>query len=431
VKALPDRYGVTHWTSRTPLFLGVGGTLLVAAVVLRNPVPLFFALALLLAPFVAAWSYPRTLGSVDLAWKDLGAGPEIRIRGSLVGEFGGSAGNVSLRFPLPPGVAVGQQLRYVRGPQEIRFGADWRSVDPYPSLQLSAVVRWSDPFGLGERLLEGARPVLSVERPSPELRSVAALQLARVLPTPGETRARRAGISTEFVGVRSAGAGESVRLINWRATARAGRLVANEYEAELRADVILMLDLRPTGLGEYYDELLLRLAQAACLGLVRPFIRNKLRVGWATFGEHVEALPLGTGRVHGHRVVEAIVGSRRSARAGPAEWCAVGLGRFFRPGTTIIIVSSWGGEPTWDLAPYLRHAGFPVVTFSPSPVPLRAWTGRLGSLREGLAIRVERLERRARLSTLWKYGPVVDWENYGSLEGLRLALRAAGRRRFS
>jgi hypothetical protein len=129
-------------------------------------------------------------------------------------------------------------------------------------------------------------------------------------------------------------------------------------------------------------------------------------------------------------MVEAILARRRSRTAAPAEWCVVGLRRYSRPGTTTIIVSSWMGEPTWHLAPYVRRSGFPVVTSSPSPLPMQTWSGSLEPAREGLARRVERLERRARLAPLWKFGPVVDWEDYGSLEGLRLAFRSFGRQRF-
>jgi uncharacterized protein (DUF58 family) len=206
-------------------------------------------------------------------------------------------------------------------------------------------------------------------------------------------------------------------------------MVANEFEAEQRADVVLLLDLRPTSLGPYYDRLLLRLGQAACVGLVRPFLRNRFRIGFAAFGELVEALPLSSGRAHGHRVVQAIQAARLAEVAEDAQRCAYGMRRSFAPGTMTIVVSSWTDDPTQDLAPYLRRVGFPLVTFSPSPLPLREGSGRLEETQERLARRLERLERRVRLAPLWRYGPVVDWENYESLEPVGRAFRTAGRRR--
>jgi uncharacterized protein (DUF58 family) len=424
-----SRYGVHRWTTLTYLLLVGGAALLVAAVVTRNPVPVFFGLALLLAPFAAAWTYPRALNRVDLAWEEVGAGPTVRVRGSLNGSFGDSAGDVSVGFASPREVVVAKELTYDRDPRSIRFATDWRLREPYISRRITAVVSWSDPLGLGERVLDGNRPDLTVERSPPDLRTLTFLGFSRKTPLPGEVRSRRASMSGEFDGLRWADAHEPARFINWKATARIGRLVANEYEAELRPDVILLLDLRPASRGRYDDELLLNLGRAACLGLVKPFLRIKLRFGFASFGEFVEAVPLSTGRGHGYRVVQAILASRLAARAGVVQRCPVGMSRFYPPGTPTIIVSGWAGDPTLDLAPHLRRIGFPVVTLSPSPLPMREGTGGLDATREALACRVEHLERRIRLSHLWDYGPVVDWDNYWSLEGLGLALRMAGRRK--
>jgi len=425
----PAAYGVHRWTTRSYLLLVGGGGVLAASVVTRNSVAVFFGLALLLAPFAAAWSYPRRLSKVDLAWEDVGTGPEVEIHGSLTGPFGASAGDVSVHVDPPPEAVVAAAVTYDRGPREIRFTTTWRLREPYLSERTSAVVTWSDALGLGERTLEGSRPELAVERLPPELHTAGEVRLGRTLALPGAVRTRFTSRTGEFDGLRMAAPGEPSRFINWRATARLGRMVANEFEAEQRADVVLLLDLRPTSLGPYYDRLLLRLGQAACVGLVRPFLRNRFRIGFAAFGELVEALPLSSGRAHGHRVVQAIQAARLAEVAEDAQRCAYGMRRSFAPGTMTIVVSSWTDDPTQDLAPYLRRVGFPLVTFSPSPLPLREGSGRLEETQERLARRLERLERRVRLAPLWRYGPVVDWENYESLEPVGRAFRTAGRRR--
>ena len=425
----PSRYGVNHWTTSTYILLGGGAALLLAAVVSKNPVPVFFGLALLLAPFAAAWSYPRSLGKVDLVWQEVGSGPMVRVLGSISGNFGSSAGNVSIRFAAPREVVVARELTYDREALEIRFATDWRLLEPYIHHRLTAVVTWSDPFGLGERVLEGDRPELTIDRTPPELRTLTFLGSSRKVPLPGEVRSRRIASSGEFDGLRWADASEPVRSINWKATARVGRLVANEYEAELRPDVVLLLDLRPTFLGRDNDELLLNLGRAACLALVKPLVRAKVRFGFAAFGEHLEAVPLSSGRGHSYRVVRSILASQLAEDTGIVERCPIGMHRFYPPGTPTIVVSGWTDDPTLDLAPHLRRSGFPVITFSPSPLPMREGTAGLDAAREGLARRLERLERRVRLAPLWEYGPVFDWDNYWSLDGLAHALRRAGRRR--
>ena len=429
MKEGPAQFGVHRWSTRTYLLLADGGVLLAAAVLLRNPVPVFFGLALLLAPFAAAWGYPRSLRSVDLAWAEEGVGPELRIRGSLTAPFEDSADDVSVRFAPPLEVVVDQELTYERRVRQIRFATDWRLREPYISDRISAVVTWRDPLGLGERVLEGDRPVLALERSAPELHSLNSMRLSRTTPLPGEVRTRHTAMSGEFDALRFAAPNEPARFINWKATARLARLVVNEYEAEQKADVILFLDLRPTPLGRHYDELLLTLGRAACLGLVRPFLRAKFRLGFASFGRYVAAVPLSSGRAHGYRLVQAIHASRLASGAADPQRGAFGLRRFFPVGTLTIIVSSCTDDPTTDLAPYFRRVGFPIVSLSPSPLPMREGTGDLDPARERLVRRVERLERRVRLAPLWKYGPVVDWDNYESLEGLGRALRYSGRRR--
>ena len=79
----------------------------------------------------------------------------------------------------------------------------------------------------------------------------------------------------------------------------------------------------------------------------------------------------------------------------------------------------------------LSRQGFPVVLLSPSPLPMRAGSGGLEAADEALAVRVERLERRLRLADLWVHGPVVDWDDYWTLEPLARVLRRPAYRRVS
>jgi uncharacterized protein (DUF58 family) len=56
-------------------------------------------------------------------------------------------------------------------------------------------------------------------------------------------RARRVpGASTEFERVREYGPDDEYRRINWKATARRGKLVVNQYEAERSQNLVLMID---------------------------------------------------------------------------------------------------------------------------------------------------------------------------------------------
>ncbi|HYA10492.1 MAG TPA: DUF58 domain-containing protein [Thermoplasmata archaeon] len=420
-----------RWTTRAYLLVVFGGGLAALAVALRSPVPLFAGLPLLLAPLLSAASVPQRLSQVDLEWQASGMGQDVTITGVLRADFGGHVGDVSITLPRPPGTVEAEPMRFEREPKEIRFTVRWTFAEPSIITVLSPRVYWRDPLGLTERTLEGARPPLPLERYPPGLSRVGSIRLERTIMQPGEIRSRVAGASGDFYGLREAAPDEPPRRINWRATARTGRLLANDYQLERTGDLVLLLDVRPTTAGPEVDERLLGVARAAVYGIAESLLRSKVRVGFAAFGEFVEAVPLSTGRVHRVRVLQGIVAAKRSDVAGPSERCALGLRRFFRPGVTILVVSSWAGDPAFDLLPYIRRQGFPVVLLSPSPLPMFRGTGGLAEADEPLAERLEQLQRRTRLSDLWQHGPVVDWTDYWTLDALIRVLRQPAHRRIS
>ena len=427
----PRAHQPVRWTSRAYLLVIAGGGLAAIAVALRDPVPLFAGLPLLLAPLLAAASVPQQLYQVDLEWASSGMGQDVTITGELRAKFGRHAGDVSLALPIPLGTTEEGPAEIQRGPELIRFTIRWRFAEPSIVTVPAPRIFWRDPLGLTERTLEGARPSLPLERYPPGLQHVGAMRLERTVMLPGEIRTRVAGASGDFYGLREAAPDEPPRRINWRATARTGRLLANDYQLERTGDLIVLLDTRPSALGPEVDERLLGVARAAVYGIAESLLRSKVRIGFAAFGEFLEAVPLSTGRIHRVRVLRAIVGARRSDVAGPSERCALGLRRFFRPGVTTLVVSAWAGDPSFDLLPYVRRQGFPVILLSPSPLPMFVGTGGLAPEDEVLAQRLERLERRTRLSDLWVHGPVVDWDDYWTLDRLVRVLRQPAHRRVS
>ncbi len=420
-----------RWTPRTYLLLAFGALLAVSSIALRDPVPLFAGLPFLLAPVLAGLHVPVGLADVDLSWQTGGLGADVVVTGLLRGNFGSSARDVGVVMPAVDGVTELGPIRYTREPTAIRFTLRWRLHEPSILTVPPPRVVLRDPLGLTERTLEGARPILMLERYPPGLQRTAQLRLQRTIPAPGESRSRTIGPSGEFFGIRAADPSEPPRRINWRASARAGHLLANDYQLERTGDLVVLLDVRPSDYGPEFDERLLGVARAAVYGIAESFLRAKVRIGFAAFGEFVEAVPLSTGRIHRVRLLRAILASRRAEVAGPSERCALGLRRFYRPGVTVLVVSSWAGDPTFDLVPYVRRQGFPVVLLSPSPLPMRRGTGGLDPADEPIAVRLERLERRVRLSDLWVHGPVVDWDDYWTLEPLARVLRRPTYRRVS
>ena len=427
----PPLPGPVHWTRRAYLLVAFGAGLLALAVAFRDAVPLFAGIPLLLAPFLAGSQGSRQLSGADLEWQASGLGPDVTITGALRGNLGSSAVDISVEVPKPLGATDAEPARFERDPTAIRFALRWRLSEPSIVTLPPPRIVWRDPLGLTERPLDGARPSLPLERYPPSLHRLGSIRPARTTTLPGEVHSRVLGASGEFFGLREATAGEPPRTINWRATARAGRLLANDYRIDRTGDLLIVLDVRPTSLGPDTDDRLLGVARAAAHGIAESLLREKTRTGFASFGEFLTTVPLSTGRGHRIRILRAIKAARREEIAGPAMRCALGLRRSYPRGVTTLVVSSWTEDPSFNLVPYIQRQGFPVVLLSPSPLPMRARTGGLDPADEPLAERLERLERRTRLSELWVHGPVVDWEDFWTLEPLSRIMRRPPYRRIS
>lgn len=418
-----------RWTPLSYVLLGAGVVSLVVGVVLRAAVPIFVALPLFVAPFAAALTGPRQALRADLDWRAEGAASDVRLVGTLRGSPTADLTDVMLTFPRPGNLVEREPPRIVRSRSSVRFELRWRAPFPTTAIADPPTIVWRDPLDLVEREVRGRRAPLVLDRYPPELLRLGAVRLERVLALPGETRSRRVGSAGEFFGIRDAAPTDPPRRINWRATARIGRLLSNEYELDRTGDVLLLLDARPTRLGRATDDVLLGAARAAAIGIAESFAREKARVGYASFGEFVEAFPLASGRGHRLRLREAIRSTRGSSVAGPSERCAATLSRFFPPGVTTILISSLTGDADADLVPYLRRRGYPTIVLSPSPSPVPAAGVALPPEDERLAARLERLDRRQNLARVWTHAPVVDWEDFWSLGAFIRLLREPGRRR--
>ena len=404
-----------HWRPLTPLVLSTGAALVLAAVVGRNPTPLFLALPLLLAPVAAALAGPRSAPSVRVDLSVEGAAAEVKLEGVVVPKPGVDARDLVVEVDRPSSLEGDPLPTFDYSKGQIRFRANWTAPEPTITEINEPKVLWRDAVGLVERETDLAAAPIVVSRYPPELLRIGAVRLEHTTLLPGETPSRRIGESGEFHGIRLARPEDPPRQINWRASARAGRALANEYDLDKTGDLLLILDARPTPLGREVDARLFAIARAAAAGLSDSFLRVKSRVGLGVFGEFLDVVPLSTGRTQRIRIETALRQARLSSVAAPAERCAVAARHRFPPGLTTVVFSSLSDDTSEDLSPYLRRRGFPVVVLSPSPLPIIAAASPLSGADEELAGRIARLVRRDRIARAWEDSPTIDWDDYWSL----------------
>lgn len=123
----------------------------------------------------------------------------------------------------------------------------------------------------------------------------------------GRHTARTTGSGIEYADIRPFAAGDEVRTINWRASARAGSLQVTQRHPERSADVVLLLDnFIEAG---HNIERVLSLTVNAALAAGTGHLGLTDRVGFVEFGGLVRWLPPAMGQVHLHRAADFLLQS--------------------------------------------------------------------------------------------------------------------------
>jgi uncharacterized protein (DUF58 family) len=398
------------------LVLLVAGAVLVGfGVVARSPAAFLAGVPFVLAPAAAGLLAPGSRPSVKLRWSAEGSTSEVVIAGTLEVPAPLRPTDLSVALyaadPLVPTQAP--VIEPTKGALTIR--AEFRA--PFPCLAWIALpeVRWRDPLDLVGLRVTVEGEALHIERFPPEVTRLGGVRLRRTTLLPGETRSRRLGTSGEFFGLRPALPSDPARRINWRATARTGQTMANEFYLERTGDLLIVLDLRPTSLGEETDQTLLAIGRAGALGIASAFLTEKARVGVATFGEFATTVPLGRGRIQRARIARTLERAELSEEAGPPERLAISLRQFFPPGVSTLLISSLADDESELVLSHLRRRGFPVFVLTPSPLPLVLLEEGKVAPTSTTAGRLLTLMRRRRIAAVWREAPVIDWTDYWSL----------------
>jgi uncharacterized protein (DUF58 family) len=129
-------------------------------------------------------------------------------------------------------------------------------------------------------------------------------------PASGSRPAAAGGEGIEFAEIREFRAGERVRRINWRASARRGQLLVSDRHPERSSDVVLFLDSLTEAATD--QESTLDLAVRAVATLTAAYLRGRDRVGLLNFGGELEwVLPSAGARQH-YLIIDAVLSSESS-----------------------------------------------------------------------------------------------------------------------
>jgi uncharacterized protein (DUF58 family) len=150
---------------------------------------------------------------------------------------GGGAGSLRLRQPLVPDIAVEPAEADGRLDAQVRAGRRGRHVLPSPAARVRG------PLGLAAWYRRGGDPAEVLVYPDlpAAWRLVLAVRRGRFR-DPGRLTRGPLGLGTDFESIRDYLPDDDFRQVNWRATARLGRPMSNQYRVEQDRDVVCLLD---------------------------------------------------------------------------------------------------------------------------------------------------------------------------------------------
>jgi uncharacterized protein (DUF58 family) len=402
-------------TAATPKLAGYAGLAaigVVAALVLGRP-----ELAVLAAPFALAVGAGLALARTPALTAEIEPLRERMLQGDVL-EVPVALSSPARIDALELFVLLPEGLRLEGGPTAIPVRRD----EPVVHRAEILCERWGA-YRPGPLFLRAHGPLgllvheLRVDLGGP-LRVYPYEEALRAVVPPAETQAfsgnevaRSKGDGIEFADVRPFVAGDRVRRINWRASARRGDLWVNEAHPERNTDVIVFLDTfaeaRHGAAGT------LDMAVRAAASLSSRYLARNDRVGLVSFGGILRWLIPSMGRAQLYRIVDALLDTEVALSYA---WKDVDVipPRTLPPKALVVALTPLLDERTAAALLDMRARGFDLAIVDVSPLP---FVGEGSTEEERLARRLWMLQRDVVRHRYRQLGvAVAEWRE-GSLQG--------------
>ena len=226
----------------------------------------------------------------------------------------------------------------------------------------------------------------------------------------GNHVARQKAEGIEFADIREFVAGDRVRHVNWRATARRGELWVNEHHAERNADVVIFLDVFAE--ARRGERSTLDPALRAAASLAARYLRQRDRVGFVSFGGMLNWLLPATGARQLYRIVDAMLDTQIILSYAWQDLVVVPR-RTLPPQALVLALTPLLDDRAATALLDLRARGFDLSVIEISP--LAFVVPKKGEIQD-IAHRLWRLRRDAVRGRFERAGvPVAVWDDDSSL----------------
>ncbi len=266
----------------------------------------------------------------------------------------------------------------------------------------------SDPFKLFEKLIE--LPAEAHTLVIPEQHKVQHFKYhpKPTVRTSGPYLSRSAGSGVDFWGVREYHTGDSLRLIDWRKTARNPRnFFSKEFEREEMADIGLLLDARMITNQYFENENIFEYSIQAASALSKYFINTGNRVSMLVLSDRLVRVFPGYGKRQLTRILDQLAGCTlgENITLGALKYLPVKL----FPSHSVIVFISALTPGDFSTIARLHAEGYQVLVICPDPTE-KLLKDRSESSLDTLAIRTVNLEKELLLRRFQQIGiQVIDW----------------------
>ena len=329
-------------------------------------------------------------------------GEEVDVRLSIR-NLGDAFDMVQLEDRLPEGAGlVKGRNRFPLGMAreetvEVSYGVAFPNRGKFLFTRVGATI--TDVLFTTTRTLEFELPGVVQVTPRIQEMKRLSIQPHKVRMHAGNIRSKLLGPGIEFFALRDYRPGDTLRHVNWKASARRDTLVTNEYETERSGDVTIIVDARTIG-GE--DSLEATVEAAASLSSY--FLKQRDRVGMVILGHVVDVIKSNYGKRQLQKIVDHLTEARPGA-VRSAVSIRLALNRYFRGDSMLVLITTLNDRRMVETAEELVGKGHHLIVISPRPV-----LGQTGDRAAELVYRMGAMRRADALYELGRFCKVVDWE---------------------
>jgi uncharacterized protein (DUF58 family) len=258
---------------------------------------------------------------------------DVEWRGPVPVRFAIVEGPVA-RFAIPLEPARGTVAANARTSVSIAFVPRERGLTEIGR----AFVWYESPLGLVRRRAFAGEPA-SV-RVMPDLAGLERSDLAQraKLVQAGLRRVRRRGVGSEFESLREYAAGDPFRTIDWKATARRGRVMVAQYEVERSQQIVVALDAGRLMAARLGDRRKLDYAVSAALSIASTAQLADDRVGLYAFaGTTLASIAPRAGALHTAALTETLADLAPQFEESDYERAALDLRARYRKRSLIVV----------------------------------------------------------------------------------------------